>query len=263
MPKETELTIWEREPSEEDATEKQKRYIKDLGFDDIEAIEKLGKKQASDLISQLIPPQKPTAPRERKKRVGKTERERQRAYLSHMGVSEADSIKASDISPLLAKYDRAIEPFHFLHLLRLFGDERDFAWPTVRADLRRKDASWFLASMIKHPELYRKQLVDYLREELRNFVRNQIVGASGILKSEYIADIIMDLSAETPDWWAGSISRRNATFFSRLQESHPECCDGHKPVRRQDKGQANNSGSGCCVVLAVLIASVVTLALAL
>ena len=47
------VTIPDKEPFEGKATQKQKQYIWDLGYQDEEAISDLGKKQASAIIEQL------------------------------------------------------------------------------------------------------------------------------------------------------------------------------------------------------------------
>jgi hypothetical protein len=49
-----EIRVSEKQPYEGKATQKQKQLIWELGFDDQDIIDELGKKQASELIDQLV-----------------------------------------------------------------------------------------------------------------------------------------------------------------------------------------------------------------
>ena len=137
---------------------------------------------------------------------------RQVAYLTYMGVSDADQLSKKEASDL-------IETRPFLLEAKSLAE---------RNRLSSRQDEWHKMRLILYPDAYALEVKAYLRDEmprsLHAFVRKQMVGASEILTKRKIQNIMEDLSGEDAFWWHRS--NHKDVFLGRLRKMYPGCCDG-------------------------------------
>jgi GYF domain 2 len=141
---------------------------------------------------------------------------KQIAYLTYMGVADADRMKKDEVSIALAK------------LLET---------PDIKLwqQLRQKQEDWATDRFILYPDLYAQDIDYMLHQELPRtfhaFVRSRIVGASETLTKAKIRQVIDALSQENRQWWQAKNKRD--VFFTKLCAMFPSCVNGRPPESPQ------------------------------
>lgn len=166
-------------------------------------------------------------------RTGPRATPKQVAFLTYMGVPNAEQLTSKEASDL-------IQAGHF-------------SQPPMAGD------GWHIDRMFLYPELYPfelKYLENGLHAHLHAYVRTQFVGSSEKLTKEKVVRVIRALTEENAFWW--HTPQRNAVFLERLKQVYPGCCDGHAPERTHSKKsdsyyQPSNKGTGCLVVLSLFL----------
>jgi hypothetical protein len=141
---------------------------------------------------------------------------KQIAYLTYMGVADADRMRKDEVSIALNK---------------LFDTPDTRLWQ----QLRQKQEDWATDRFILYPDLYAQDIDYMLHEELpRAFhalVRSRIVGASETLTKAKIRQVIDALSQENSRWW--QTKNKRDMFFTKLCAMFPGCVDGRPPENAQ------------------------------
>jgi hypothetical protein len=141
---------------------------------------------------------------------------KQIAFLEFMGVRNARDLTRDEASSRIEHWDD-----------NLAGEELEAA--------TAKKIEWSRAKFVRHPDLYTYELKNFLihelPDELHQFVRSRVVGASGRLTKKTIRQVINTLGRAEPDWWQKDDYRD--VFFAKLQQVHPECCDGRIPTQKR------------------------------
>jgi hypothetical protein len=132
---------------------------------------------------------------------------RQIAFLEYHGVSNAAELSIDEASKLITKNE----------------------W------IKNIKGEWKKDRLILHPDVYAKELDEYLNVELvdslRSYVRNKFVGCSEKLTKPKIIKAIGELSKSNAQWWQ-DVSYKEI-FLTKLKELYPKCCDGQPPEKKQ------------------------------
>lgn len=144
---------------------------------------------------------------------------KQIAYLSYMGVSEADALTRKEASD---RIDTLMDTPSQEHWNWLF--ERQGAWMTDR--------------FILHHDLYASEFQRYLDEQLPDslhaYVRGRVTGAPETLTKSKIKKVIHAITADDREWWRST--QKNEVFFERLAQMYPGCCEGGPRTRSPQSG---------------------------
>jgi len=173
---------------------------------------------------------------------------KQIAYLSYMGVSNAQELSFESASAAISG---------------LF----DSSDPSLYGQLYERQSDWITERFVLHPDLYANEIQRMLDEELPEvfhaYVRGRMVGASEKLTKIKIKKVISSLLVEDVQWWQSRDKKE--IFYQRLTELYPACVDGCMPEKRSTpkvvvRSKLPPKGSGCIVVFCGLIFSIVFLA---
>ena len=133
--------------------------------------------------------------------------------------------------------------------------------------LREKQSEWITERFVMYPDLYANEIQRMLDEELpeilHTYVRARMVGASEKLTKPKIKKVIAILLEESAQWWQSK--NKKEIFYQRLSELYPACVDGRIPDKKSTpkaggRPKSEPKGSGCLVVLCVLLIGAVFLA---
>lgn len=142
---------------------------------------------------------------------------RQIAFLKFHGVTDADNLSRQEIDEIMRNdcFEWIANRYNLSHL------ELD----------KLRSSDWHRERLILHPDLYSKELNDFinssLREEMGTYVRGQYTGSSERITKEKIQESINSLIKENPNWWNHENSKK--VFLDRFSRMFPKSCDGKRP----------------------------------
>src|SRR5437868_1298584 len=148
---------------------------------------------------------------------------KQIAYLSYMGVADADRMSKDEVSIVLN---------------RLFDTPDTKLW----RQLRQKQEDWITDRFILYPDLYARDIEYMLQEELPRvfhaFVRSRMVGASETLSKAKIRQVIDALSQE--------IGGKRKTKEMSSSPNFPRCfqaalTEGHRKTYSRRQHRSNQA----------------------
>jgi hypothetical protein len=149
------------------------------------------------------------------------------AYLGYLGIPNMENITKAQIDAIKEEgestwYERITN-----------ANERQMV------SYHNKQSQWFEGErFILFPEIFKKQIKNYLAVELpeivATYVRGQFVGNTDRITMVKIKEVYATMMEENPNWWHSN--NRKKIFFERFKSVYPRCCDGVKPV-----GQSNSA----------------------
>ena len=158
---------------------------------------------------------------------------KQVAYLSYMGVQNAERLSKAEASDAIENLESSIPASQADEYY-----ERQYAWRRARFDL--------------YPDLYTYEIKAFLRDELpedlHQFVRSRVVGATERLTKTKIRSVVDSLTESDAAWWKRPEYRD--TFFASLAHSYPGCVDGRAPTPKKASAPvAEAKKSGCLLMV--------------
>jgi hypothetical protein len=137
---------------------------------------------------------------------------KQLAFLTYMGVPDADKLTKREASELIDSGG-------------FFPEVTSMAQWDRQA---RRKAAWDTERLFLYPDLYAQELDWHLNNTLphalHRCVRGLYVSSSERLTRAKILRVIRTLTAENRGWWHGK--GHEDVFMERLKQVYPRCCDG-------------------------------------
>lgn len=137
--------------------------------------------------------------------------ERQVAYLKHLGQRRVSQLSTEQAS-------RRIEQLH----------RKAEGW--CGRKLRSRIDEWWYERLVQHPDLYRKELLDYLVADdgrFRSYLRGRHVECTEQLTAAKMKKVFSHLLDTTPGWWQHADASKR--FYEEVSSMFPGCVDGPKP----------------------------------
>ena len=150
--------------------------------------------------------------------------DKQIAYLKYMRYGKPESLTKEEASAVISKLGRDLP-----------DDKID--------EFTARQRKWSEAKFELYPDLYRDEKEFQLVDELHQYVRTRVVGASERLTKEKVEKVIKELSEQDLDWWRSPGYKE--AFFEALGKKHPGCVDGTPPQKKTYSKKQESNSSGC------------------
>ena len=127
----------------------------------------------------------------------------QAAYLSWLGILDAESLTAKEASDKIQKIGGNIT-------------------------LREDGKNWTTERYILHPHLFKEELAKHINGKIKKeclaFYDSKVFESSRYPDADVVNAVIQSLFDDSPNWWAQENFRQS--FYEKVKLLYPACCDG-------------------------------------